>query len=123
MDAMTLPNADAVIARAKRGDPVALEQVYHAYSGPAYNLARRICRTTSTSIPVPIALRKCSDRSSQRAEPTSTGASVPAASVAIASASVPLPGTIFTKSLPVPIGMSPNAGAGAGAASSPFATS
>jgi RNA polymerase sigma factor (sigma-70 family) len=46
MDAMTLPNADAVIARAKRGDPVALEQVYHAYSGPAYNLARRICRTT-----------------------------------------------------------------------------
>lgn len=46
MDAMTLPDADAVIARAKRGDPVALEQVYRAYSTPAYNLARRICRTT-----------------------------------------------------------------------------
>ncbi len=46
MDGMTLPNADAVIARAKQGDPVALEALYRAYSGPAYNLARRICRTT-----------------------------------------------------------------------------
>ena len=46
MDGMTLPNADAVIARAKTGDPVALEALYRAYSGPAYNLARRICRTT-----------------------------------------------------------------------------
>lgn len=46
MDAMTLPNADAVVARAKLGDPVALEALYRAYSGPAYNLARRICRTT-----------------------------------------------------------------------------
>lgn len=46
MDAMSLPDADQVIARAKRGDPVALEQVYRAYSTPAYNLARRICRTT-----------------------------------------------------------------------------
>ncbi|MDX2206397.1 MAG: sigma-70 family RNA polymerase sigma factor [Gemmatimonadales bacterium] len=46
MDAMTIPDADAVIARAKRGDPVALEQLYRAYSPPVYNLARRICRTT-----------------------------------------------------------------------------
>jgi RNA polymerase sigma-70 factor (ECF subfamily) len=46
MDAMTLPNADTVIARAKQGDPVALEALYRAYSTPAYNLARRICRTT-----------------------------------------------------------------------------
>jgi RNA polymerase sigma-70 factor (ECF subfamily) len=46
MDAMTLPNAETVIARAKQGDPVALEALYRAYSTPAYNLARRICRTT-----------------------------------------------------------------------------
>jgi RNA polymerase sigma-70 factor (ECF subfamily) len=46
MDIMSLPNADAVIARAKLGDPVALEALYTAYSTPAYNLARRICRTT-----------------------------------------------------------------------------
>jgi RNA polymerase sigma-70 factor (ECF subfamily) len=46
MDAMTLPNADSVIALAKQGDPVALETLYRAYSTPAYNLARRICRTT-----------------------------------------------------------------------------
>ncbi len=46
MDAMTLPNAESVIAKAKQGDPVALETLYRAYSTPAYNLARRICRTT-----------------------------------------------------------------------------
>lgn len=46
MDAMSLPNAEAVVARAKQGDPVALEALYKAYSTPAYNLARRICRTT-----------------------------------------------------------------------------
>lgn len=46
MDTMSLPNADAVVARAKQGDPVALEALYAAYSTPAYNLARRICRTT-----------------------------------------------------------------------------
>jgi len=46
MDTMSLPNAEAVVARAKLGDPVALEALYAAYSTPAYNLARRICRTT-----------------------------------------------------------------------------
>ena len=46
MDAMSLPDADAVVARAQRGDPVALEALYRAYSSPVYNLARRICRTT-----------------------------------------------------------------------------
>jgi RNA polymerase sigma-70 factor (ECF subfamily) len=46
MDTTSLPNAETMIARAKKGDPVALEQLYHAYSGPAYNLVRRICRTT-----------------------------------------------------------------------------
>lgn len=46
MDTMSLPNADAVIARAQRGDPVALEAIYRAYSSPVYNLARRVCRTT-----------------------------------------------------------------------------
>lgn len=46
MDAITLPNADAIIAKAQQGDPVALEALYLAYSGPVYNLVRRICRTT-----------------------------------------------------------------------------
>lgn len=46
LDSMSLPNADAVIAAAKRGDPLALETLYRAYSPAAYNLARRICRTT-----------------------------------------------------------------------------
>jgi RNA polymerase sigma factor (sigma-70 family) len=46
MDAMSLPDADAVIARARLGDPVALEALYRAYATPVYNLARRICRTT-----------------------------------------------------------------------------
>ena len=46
MDAMSLPDADAVVARAQKGDPVALEALYRAYSTPVYNLARRICRTT-----------------------------------------------------------------------------
>ncbi|HET9066101.1 MAG TPA: sigma-70 family RNA polymerase sigma factor [Gemmatimonadales bacterium] len=46
LDAMSLPNADAVIASAKRGDPAALEALYRAYSPATFNLARRICRTT-----------------------------------------------------------------------------
>lgn len=46
MDSFALPNAEAVIAEAKAGDPIALEQIYRAYSIPAYNLARRICATT-----------------------------------------------------------------------------
>lgn len=46
MDAMSLPNAEAVVAQARRGDPVALEALYRAYASPVYNLARRICRTT-----------------------------------------------------------------------------
>jgi RNA polymerase sigma-70 factor (ECF subfamily) len=46
MDAMSLPEADALIARAKLGDPVALEALYRAHSTAVYNLARRICRTT-----------------------------------------------------------------------------
>ncbi len=46
LDAMSLPNADAVIAAAQRGEPQALEQIYRAYSSAVYNLARRICRTT-----------------------------------------------------------------------------
>lgn len=46
MDTMSLADADAVVARAQRGDPKALEELYRAYSPAAYNLARRICRTT-----------------------------------------------------------------------------
>jgi RNA polymerase sigma factor (sigma-70 family) len=46
MDATSTTEADATIALAKKGDPVALEALYRAYSGQVYNLARRICRTT-----------------------------------------------------------------------------
>jgi RNA polymerase sigma-70 factor (ECF subfamily) len=46
MNAMTLPDADAIIARARTGDPVALEALYRAYATPVYNLTRRICRST-----------------------------------------------------------------------------
>jgi RNA polymerase sigma factor (sigma-70 family) len=46
MQAIPLQDADAVIARARLGDPVALEALYRAYSTSVYNLARRICRTT-----------------------------------------------------------------------------
>jgi RNA polymerase sigma-70 factor (ECF subfamily) len=46
MDATSLPDAEALIARARQGDPLALEALYRAYSGAVYNLARRICRTT-----------------------------------------------------------------------------
>lgn len=37
--------AEAVLARARKGDPEALEQVFRAYEGPVYAIARRICRT------------------------------------------------------------------------------
>ena len=40
-----LTDAPAVLARARAGDPAALETVYRAYEIPVYNLARRICRT------------------------------------------------------------------------------
>ncbi len=46
MDTMALPDADAIVARARAGDPVALEALYRAYATPVYNLSRRICRTT-----------------------------------------------------------------------------
>ncbi len=39
----TLDNV--AVQRAKSGDINALEQVYHAYEGTVYHLARRICRT------------------------------------------------------------------------------
>lgn len=45
MDSFPLANADAVIARARSGDPEALEQIFRAFQTPVYNLARRICRT------------------------------------------------------------------------------
>lgn len=46
MHSMPLTEVDAIVARAKQGDPVALETIYRSYSGQVYNLARRICRTT-----------------------------------------------------------------------------
>ncbi len=45
MDSYLLPNAETVVARARTGDPEALETLYRAYEVPVYNLARRICRT------------------------------------------------------------------------------
>jgi RNA polymerase sigma factor (sigma-70 family) len=45
MDSYLLPNAETVVARARTGDPQALEALYRAYEVPVYNLARRICRT------------------------------------------------------------------------------
>jgi RNA polymerase sigma factor (sigma-70 family) len=46
MDLYTVANAESVLARARTGDPVALEALYRAFEAPVYNLARRICRTT-----------------------------------------------------------------------------
>jgi RNA polymerase sigma factor (sigma-70 family) len=46
MDAYRLADADAVLPRAKAGDPAAQEALYRAFESPVYNLARRICRTT-----------------------------------------------------------------------------
>src|ERR687884_1839810 len=42
----SLANAETVVARARTGDPEALGALYRAFEAPAYNLARRICRTT-----------------------------------------------------------------------------
>ena len=46
MDSYPLANAESVVARARTGDPEALEALYRAFEVPVYNLARRICRTT-----------------------------------------------------------------------------
>jgi RNA polymerase sigma factor (sigma-70 family) len=45
MDSYLLPDAETVVARAREGDPAALEGLYRAFEVPVYNLARRICRT------------------------------------------------------------------------------
>ena len=45
MESFPLTNADSVVARAKAGDPEALEQIFRAFETPVYNLARRVCRT------------------------------------------------------------------------------
>ena len=45
MESFPLANADSVVARAKAGDPEALEQIFRAFETPVYNLARRVCRT------------------------------------------------------------------------------
>ena len=44
-DTLVIANADAVLARARTGDPQAMEALYRAFEMPVYNLARRICRT------------------------------------------------------------------------------
>lgn len=46
MDSYLLSDAESVVARARTGDPAALEALFRAYEVPVYNLARRICRTT-----------------------------------------------------------------------------
>ncbi len=45
MESYLLANAESVVARARTGDPAALEALYRAFEVPVYNLARRICRT------------------------------------------------------------------------------
>ena len=46
LSSMPTTEVDAIIARARQGDPVALESIYRSYSAQVYKLARRICRTT-----------------------------------------------------------------------------
>jgi RNA polymerase sigma-70 factor (ECF subfamily) len=45
-DAMLVVESPALLARARAGDPDALEDLYRAFEAPAFTLARRICRTT-----------------------------------------------------------------------------
>lgn len=45
MDAYLPANAETVLARARTGDPAALEALYRAFESPVYTVARRICRT------------------------------------------------------------------------------
>src|SRR5919204_5278857 len=45
MDPYLRANAESVVARARAGDPDALEVLYRAFESPVYSLARRICRT------------------------------------------------------------------------------
>ena len=44
-ETLVITDADAVLARARTGDPQAMEALYRAFEIPVYNLARRICRT------------------------------------------------------------------------------
>ena len=44
-EAYLLANSELVLARARAGDPAALEALYRSFEAPVYNLARRICRT------------------------------------------------------------------------------
>lgn len=44
-DTLPLAEAKSLIARAKAGDESALEQLYRAYEGGVYNLARRLTKT------------------------------------------------------------------------------
>jgi RNA polymerase sigma-70 factor (ECF subfamily) len=46
MESYLLADAESVVARARSGDPDALEALCRAFESPVYNLARRICRTT-----------------------------------------------------------------------------
>jgi RNA polymerase sigma-70 factor (ECF subfamily) len=43
--ALAISNDQALISRARAGDLAALENVYRAFEGPVYSLARRLCRS------------------------------------------------------------------------------
>ena len=43
--ALAIANDQALITRARAGDAAALENVYRAFEGPVYSLARRLCRS------------------------------------------------------------------------------
>jgi RNA polymerase sigma factor (sigma-70 family) len=46
MDAFRAAELEAVLPLLRAGDPAAQEALYRAFEAPAYNLVRRICRTT-----------------------------------------------------------------------------
>jgi RNA polymerase sigma factor (sigma-70 family) len=41
----TIQVDELLLQRARRGEPAAMERLYHTFERPVYNLARRLCRT------------------------------------------------------------------------------
>ncbi len=46
VDTFSLTVDDLVVARARRGEPRAVEELYRLFECPVYNLARRLCRSS-----------------------------------------------------------------------------
>ena len=45
-----LPDNELVVARARKGDPEALEALYRTFEAPVFNMARRLCGTVGGPI-------------------------------------------------------------------------